>query len=106
MQPMSSEPEQVADYLAGETEAIAEYRHELWRLDNWRKAPEAGEVPFFDERITVKDDRNGRPAACLGQSSPRRGGAIRRRISREILNDRAARPMARPLPPMDNRRHQ
>ncbi|HEY3393399.1 MAG TPA: DoxX family protein [Lacipirellulaceae bacterium] len=47
--------QQAADYLAAETEPIAEYRHELWRLDRWQEAPESGEVPYFDERIEVKD---------------------------------------------------
>jgi uncharacterized membrane protein YphA (DoxX/SURF4 family) len=44
----------VADYLAVNSEAIAEYRHELWRLANWRNAPESGAVPFVNERITTK----------------------------------------------------
>jgi uncharacterized membrane protein YphA (DoxX/SURF4 family) len=44
----------VADYLASQTDAIAEYRHELWRLENWRESPEAGRVPFVDERIAAK----------------------------------------------------
>jgi uncharacterized membrane protein YphA (DoxX/SURF4 family) len=46
--------QQLADYLASEASAIAEYRHELWRLAKWRSAPEAGDVPFHDERITTK----------------------------------------------------
>jgi uncharacterized membrane protein YphA (DoxX/SURF4 family) len=60
--------QQVADYLASETEPIAEYRHELSRLDRWRKAPEAGEVPFFDERVTVKEtETTNQPRAWLNQ---------------------------------------
>jgi uncharacterized membrane protein YphA (DoxX/SURF4 family) len=46
--------QEVADYLASEDTAIAEYRHELWRLAKWRAAPEAGDVPFHDERIATK----------------------------------------------------
>ena len=46
--------QQLADYLASQAEAIADYRHELWRLENWRNSPEAGEVPFVDERIATK----------------------------------------------------
>jgi uncharacterized membrane protein YphA (DoxX/SURF4 family) len=60
--------QQVTDYLAGETEPIAEYRHELSRLDRWRRAPEAGEVPFFDERVTAKEaETSGQPRAWLSQ---------------------------------------
>ena len=46
--------EQLADYLSSEANAITEYRHELWRLENWRNSPEAGAVPFVDERIAAK----------------------------------------------------
>lgn len=64
----NSRLQQVADYLAGEAEAITEYRHELWRLENWRKAPEAGEAPFHDARITAKAaETAGKPAAWIKQ---------------------------------------
>jgi uncharacterized membrane protein YphA (DoxX/SURF4 family) len=52
---LNSRLQQLANYLAGEAEAIAEYRHELWRLENLRDAPEAGAVPFVDERIAAKE---------------------------------------------------
>ncbi len=42
------------DYLAAKSDEIVAYRHELWRLANWRDAPESGEVPFVDERISTK----------------------------------------------------
>jgi uncharacterized membrane protein YphA (DoxX/SURF4 family) len=51
--------QQLSDYLAGESESIAEYRHELWRLEKWRKAPEAGDVPFHSERIAAKAAETG-----------------------------------------------
>jgi uncharacterized membrane protein YphA (DoxX/SURF4 family) len=54
--------EQLHEYLAAEADAIAEYRHELWRLTNWRDAPEAGQVPFVDERISTKAaETSGQP---------------------------------------------
>jgi uncharacterized membrane protein YphA (DoxX/SURF4 family) len=60
--------QQISDYLAGETEPIAEYRHELLRLDRWQQSPEAGEVPFFDERVTAKaTETAGQPRAWLNQ---------------------------------------
>jgi uncharacterized membrane protein YphA (DoxX/SURF4 family) len=60
---LSARLEQLAGYLASESGAIAEYRHELWRLQNWRDAPEAREVPFHDERIAVKaSETAGQPA--------------------------------------------
>ena len=46
--------QQLENYLGGESDAIAEYQHELWRLQNWQSAPEAGEVPFHDERVATK----------------------------------------------------
>lgn len=45
---------ELADYLAGESEAIAEWRHELFRLANWEAEPEATEVPFKIARIAEK----------------------------------------------------
>ena len=60
--------QQLADYLASEADAITAYRHELWRLENWRSLPEAGEVPFVDERIAVKSaETAGVPAVWLRQ---------------------------------------
>jgi uncharacterized membrane protein YphA (DoxX/SURF4 family) len=50
----NTKTQELADYLAGESEAITEYQHELWRLHNWRTAPEASGLPFFDERIATK----------------------------------------------------
>lgn len=41
-------------YFADEVDAIADYRHELWRLDQWRAKPEAGTLPFEQERIAKK----------------------------------------------------
>ena len=46
--------QQLADYLAAESDAIAEYRHQLWRLEQWLAAPEARGVPFQQERIAAK----------------------------------------------------
>jgi uncharacterized membrane protein YphA (DoxX/SURF4 family) len=49
---------QLADYLAGESEAIADYRHQLWRLANWQTGAEA-DVPFEEKRIVVKTTETG-----------------------------------------------
>jgi uncharacterized membrane protein YphA (DoxX/SURF4 family) len=46
--------DELANYIRGEEQNIAEHRHELWRLGNWRQAPEAGDVPFHKQRITLK----------------------------------------------------
>lgn len=54
---------QLADYLADESEAITEYRHELWRLENWRKADEAADVPFYKDRIATKSAETAVQAA-------------------------------------------
>lgn len=42
---------QLKDYLAGEFDAIADYQHELWRVEQQRQDPKTGELPFHDERI-------------------------------------------------------
>jgi uncharacterized membrane protein YphA (DoxX/SURF4 family) len=77
--------QQVADYLASETEPIAEYRHELSRLDRWRKAPEASEVPFFDERVTAKQtETTSQPRAWINEVRALEGQFIE--DLREILN--------------------
>jgi uncharacterized membrane protein YphA (DoxX/SURF4 family) len=45
---------ELSDYIVSEEPNFAEYRHELWRLTNWRQSSEAGELPFHDSRITTK----------------------------------------------------
>lgn len=45
---------QLAEYLAGEANAIAQWRHELWRLSEWEQSDEAQELPFKEERIAEK----------------------------------------------------
>jgi uncharacterized membrane protein YphA (DoxX/SURF4 family) len=46
--------DELTNYIRDEEENIAEYRHELWRLADWRKSPEAGDVPYVKQRITMK----------------------------------------------------
>jgi uncharacterized membrane protein YphA (DoxX/SURF4 family) len=59
---------QVSDYLASETEPIAQYRHELLRLSRWQASPEAGEVPYFDERLATKEaETTSQPRAWINQ---------------------------------------
>ena len=50
----TSRHQQLADYLASESDAIADYRHQLWRLEELQQSPTAGAVPYQDERIAVK----------------------------------------------------
>ncbi|HEX5472150.1 MAG TPA: DoxX family protein, partial [Lacipirellulaceae bacterium] len=45
---------ELSDFLESKTDDIAAYRHEMWRLQNWRDAPEAAELPFYKERIATK----------------------------------------------------
>lgn len=55
---------QLSDFVAGIDADVAEYRHELWRLANWNKSPEAGDTPFVDQRIKTKAaETAGKPAA-------------------------------------------
>jgi len=46
--------QQLADYLAGEAAAIAEWQHELFRLEQWEMGAEAQGVPFEMARIEEK----------------------------------------------------
>ena len=54
---------ELAEYFASEVDAITEYRHELWRLANWRQSPEAGAVPFYGQRIATKTGETASKAA-------------------------------------------
>jgi uncharacterized membrane protein YphA (DoxX/SURF4 family) len=58
----------LTDYLKAESQAITEYRHELWRLANWRKSPESGALPFVNERIATKETESAKtPATWVSQ---------------------------------------
>jgi uncharacterized membrane protein YphA (DoxX/SURF4 family) len=46
--------QQLAEYLAEQSDAIVDYQHELWRLDQLRAMPEAGDVPYVQKRIAGK----------------------------------------------------
>ena len=60
--------QQLADYLASESDAIAEYRHELWRLEQLETKPMTGELPFHDERIAVKSaETSAKPLKWVAQ---------------------------------------
>ena len=54
---------ELAEYVAGAEQDIEEYRHELWRLANWRQSPEAGGVPFYGQRIAIKTGETASKAA-------------------------------------------
>jgi uncharacterized membrane protein YphA (DoxX/SURF4 family) len=54
--------DELANYIRGEEKDIAEYRHELWRLADWRESPEAEQVPFVKQRIATK---TGETSAAL-----------------------------------------
>jgi uncharacterized membrane protein YphA (DoxX/SURF4 family) len=51
--------ETLSAYLEGEEEEMTTYRHELFRLKNWRDAPEASGVPFVQSRIATKNTETG-----------------------------------------------
>jgi len=58
--------QQVADYLAGEWEAIEEYQHELWRLSKMQGQAGADEVPFEKARVQEKStDTTRKPLAWV-----------------------------------------
>ncbi len=60
--------EMLRDYLDGEEEGITTYRHELYRLKNWRGSPEADGVPFYQSRIAAKNaESTGQLKAWLAQ---------------------------------------
>jgi uncharacterized membrane protein YphA (DoxX/SURF4 family) len=47
--------QQLADYMAGEEAAIAEWQHELSRLSAWQAGPDAEDLPFQKARIAEKE---------------------------------------------------
>jgi uncharacterized membrane protein YphA (DoxX/SURF4 family) len=58
----------LSEYLDGEEEDITAYRHELYRLQNWRESPEARGVPFYQSRIATKNtETTGQVKAWLAQ---------------------------------------
>lgn len=65
---LATREQQLALYLASETEAIAEWQHELWRLESWQRKNEAADVPFYQERIAKKTaDTLATPRGWLAQ---------------------------------------
>lgn len=51
--------ETLSAYLEGQEEEMTTYRHELFRLRNWRDWPEASGVPFVQARIAAKNSETG-----------------------------------------------
>lgn len=67
--------QQLDDYLASEADAIEEYRHELWRLEQMQDSPGAQEIDYREERIadkqadTAKKARGWKAAAATLEES-------------------------------------
>lgn len=57
---LSARKQQLADYLAAEAEAIADYQHELWRLANLRASPAADGTPFVEKQVESQTAQAGR----------------------------------------------
>ncbi|HEX3599841.1 MAG TPA: DoxX family protein, partial [Lacipirellulaceae bacterium] len=55
--------EELADFFAESEQDIVDYRHELWRLNEWRQSPEAGGLPFLSQRIAAKNSETAAKAA-------------------------------------------
>ena len=45
--------QQLADYLAGESDAIRDYQHNLWRLEQKENQVGAKEIPYREQRVAV-----------------------------------------------------
>ncbi len=60
---LASRLDELSDYIASVEQDVAVYRHELWRLANWRQSPEGGEVPFYGQRIAAKTGETTAAAA-------------------------------------------
>ena len=58
--------DEFADYIRGEEQDIAEYRHELWRLANWRESPEGEGCRFTASESPLKQAKPG-PRRPLGE---------------------------------------
>lgn len=70
--------QELAEYLASQGEDIAEYQHQLWRLENWRSGADA-EVPFEEKRIDAK--------ATETSATPRPWVAQVAQLDQAYLND-------------------
>ena len=44
--------QQLVDYLATQSDGIAEFQHDVWRLAQLKSNPKANTVPYHDERIS------------------------------------------------------
>jgi uncharacterized membrane protein YphA (DoxX/SURF4 family) len=70
--------QQLADWLAGEADAITAYQHELWRLHEMRSAPEARGLPYGEERIAAKAaETRATPLAWVAQVQEFQAGYFR-----------------------------
>lgn len=54
-----SRHQQLADFLLEDSEAIVDYQHELWRLENLESQNGANDIPFRAERVAVKRSETG-----------------------------------------------
>ncbi len=57
---LEARKKELSDYLAEESEAIADYRHELSRTEKLAAAPEASGVPFVESRVETEQAKNRR----------------------------------------------
>jgi uncharacterized membrane protein YphA (DoxX/SURF4 family) len=57
---LAARKKQLAEYLETQGEAILEYQHELWRLENARKRPEVSGAPFVEKQVAVASAKAGR----------------------------------------------
>jgi uncharacterized membrane protein YphA (DoxX/SURF4 family) len=58
----------LAEYLETQAESILEYQHELWRLDELQKRPEAKGAPFVEKQVAVASAKVNRdPQAWVRQ---------------------------------------
>ncbi len=68
-------------YLASQEDAIAEYRHELWKLAELKQDPAAGELPFVNDRIAdATGSTRNTPRPWVAEAS-----AIETQMVRELL---------------------
>lgn len=64
-------------YLNDEEEGITAYRHDLYRLKNWRDSPEAKSVPYYQSRIATKNtETTGKLKAWLAQIAAMDAGYV------------------------------
>jgi uncharacterized membrane protein YphA (DoxX/SURF4 family) len=89
---LNTRTSELADFIASAEEDITDYRHELWRLAEWRKSPEASGVPFYAQRIAAKNSETSAKAAGWREQIRTLDEGLRHDLSSILTPEQRAQP--------------